>query len=87
LKNDTSFGGFSYRFTFNTTSGEWTTINVPFTSFVPYIMGQRVDAPPVDKSNIKAIGFLISEKQEGPFSLEIDWIGAYGTLQPGMIAL
>lgn len=27
--------------------------------------------------NIKSVSFLISDKQEGPFRLEIDWVKAY----------
>ncbi|MBP1721795.1 MAG: Complex intermediate-associated protein 30 [Deltaproteobacteria bacterium] len=40
-------------------------------------MGQTTSAPPVDKAKIKTFGFLIADKQDGPFRLEIDWIGAY----------
>ena len=77
LKNDGSFNGFSYRVEFNTKDGEWLTIDAPFSSFIPMLMGQKTSAPPIDRANIKTFGFLISDKQEGPFRLEIDWIGAY----------
>ena len=78
LKNDDRFNGFSYRFAFSTQKDKWLTLDVPFTSFIPMFMGQTTSAPPVDKSNIKTFGFLISDKQAGPFRLEIDWIGGYG---------
>ena len=78
LKNDDKFTGFSYRFEFSTKKDEWTTLDVPFESFIPMLMGQKTSAPPIDKANIKTFGFLISDKQAGPFRLEIDWIGAYG---------
>ena len=77
LKNDGSFNGFSYRVEFDTKDGEWLTIDAPFSSFIPMLMGQKTSAPPIDRANIKTFGFLISDKQEGPFRLEIDWIGAY----------
>ena len=77
LKNDGSFNGFSYRVEFNTKDGEWLTIDAPFSSFIPMLMGQKTSAQPIDRANIKTFGFLISDKQEGPFRLEIDWIGAY----------
>ena len=77
LKNDGAFNGFSYRFEFSTKNGEWLTIDAPFTSFVPKFMTQNTSAPPVDKAKIKTFGFLIADKQDGPFRLEIDWIGAY----------
>ena len=77
LKNDDKFNGFSYRFDCNTNKDDWLTIDVPFESFIPMFMGQKTSAPPVDRSNIKSFGFLISDKQAGPFRLEIDWIGGY----------
>ena len=77
LKNDGRFNGFSYRVEFNTKKDEWLTIDAPFESFIPMLMGQKTSAPPIDKANIKTFGFLISDKQEGPFRLEIDWIGGY----------
>jgi monofunctional biosynthetic peptidoglycan transglycosylase len=77
LKNDTAFNGFSYRFKFSTQNDEWVIIDAPFASFVPKFMGQTVNAPSVDKSNIKTFGFQISDKQAGPFRLEIDWIGGF----------
>ncbi|MBP1721775.1 MAG: NADH:ubiquinone oxidoreductase, partial [Deltaproteobacteria bacterium] len=61
----------------STKNGEWLTIDAPFSSFVPKFMGQTTSAPPVDTAKIKSFGFLIADKQEGPFRLEIDWIGAY----------
>ena len=81
LKNDDRFNGFSYRFEFSTQKDKWLTLDVPFTSFIPMLMGQTTSAPPVDKGNIKTFGFLISDKQAGPFRLEIDWIGGYGKKQ------
>jgi monofunctional biosynthetic peptidoglycan transglycosylase len=77
LKNDGAFNGFSYRFDFTSKDGEWLTIDAPFSSFVPKFMGQTTSAPPVDRARIKTFGFLIADKQNGPFRLEIDWIGAY----------
>ena len=78
MKNDDRFNGFSYRFEFSTKNGEWLTLDVPFASFIPMFMGQKTSAPPVDPGSIKTFGFLIADKQAGPFRLEIDWIGAYG---------
>jgi len=77
LKNEGAFNGFSYRFEFSTKNGEWLTIDAPFSSFIPKFMGQTTSAPPVDTAKIKTFGFLIADKQDGPFRLEIDWIGAY----------
>ena len=77
LKNDSQFNGFSYRVEFETKKDEWLTIDAPFESFIPMLMGQKTSAPPIDRTNIKTFGFLIADKQAGPFRLEIDWIGGY----------
>ena len=77
LKNDGQFNGFSYRVEFETKKDEWLTIDAPFESFIPMLMGQKTSAPPIDRTNIKTFGFLIADKQAGPFRLEIDWIGGY----------
>ena len=34
------------------------------------------NAPPLDPAGIVSVGFLISDKQEGPFKLEVAWIKA-----------
>ena len=40
-------------------------------------MGRALDnVPALDPSAIYQFGFLISDKQAGPFNLEIDWIKA-----------
>ena len=77
LKNDGRFNGFSYRVEFNTKNDEWLTIDAPFDSIITMLMGQKTSAPPIDKANILTFGCLISDKQVGPFRLEIDWIGGY----------
>ena len=44
--------------------------------FIATYRGRRLpDHPPIDPSQIQSFGFLIADKQEGPFELEIDWIG------------
>jgi NADH dehydrogenase [ubiquinone] 1 alpha subcomplex assembly factor 1 len=78
LRTDDRFDGISYRSEFQTTDREWITLRLPFSEFVATFHGQRVpDAPVLDPGKIRQIGFLISDKKEGSFRLEIDWIGAY----------
>ena len=42
-------------------------------------LGQAVDsaAPPVRAERIAMLGLIISDKNEQPFSLEVDWIRGY----------
>jgi len=55
----------------------WQEIYVPFDEFVPTSFGRvRKDLPALDPSKIRSFGFLISDKQVGPFSLEVEWIKA-----------
>lgn len=78
LKTDTAFTGFVYQFDFSTTKGQWITVQAPFKAFAARYRGRpQPGAPPVDRAKITSFGFLIADKQEGPFTLEIDWIKAY----------
>jgi NADH dehydrogenase [ubiquinone] 1 alpha subcomplex assembly factor 1 len=78
LKNDQSFGGFAYQFSFAVSSDEWMVVKVPFSEFRASFRGQPApDAPPLNPGVIQAIGFLIADKQAGSFKLEVESIQAY----------
>jgi NADH dehydrogenase [ubiquinone] 1 alpha subcomplex assembly factor 1 len=75
VKTDASFNGYAYQCPFETQKDQWITVMVPFKDFVARFRGQPVPAaPPVKTSEITSFGFLIADKQEGPFALEIEWI-------------
>jgi monofunctional biosynthetic peptidoglycan transglycosylase len=58
--------------TFETRSGEWIVVDLPFHEFVPTYRGNVLnDQDPLDPERVRTVGFLISEKQQGPFRLEI----------------
>jgi len=62
---------------------QWTTIDVPFADLVPYRRGtERPDAPPFDPAQVRTLGFLIADEQDGPFRLEVAWIRAAPTRAP-----
>lgn len=66
-----------YQCTFSTKSGEWSEHRFTFRNFVPTFRGRVLtDAPPLNPTTVTSVGFLISDKQAGPFQLEIDWIKA-----------
>ncbi|MEM6317030.1 MAG: CIA30 family protein [Bacteroidota bacterium] len=76
LRSNHNFDGVSYRQDFSTQKGEWQEIALPLADFVPTWRGRVVrDVPPIIATQIQQIGFLISDKQEGAFELQIDWIG------------
>jgi monofunctional biosynthetic peptidoglycan transglycosylase len=78
LKDDAVFQGFSYQKSFETKNGEWITVEVPFDELTPTFRGRVMrDQPPIEGRNVKSVGLSISDKQEGPFRLEIDWIKGY----------
>jgi len=78
VKTDTAFSGFTYQAPFNTENSAWSIIKFSFKTFVPTFRGSVMDtAEPLDPKKVKSFGFLIADKQQGPFKLEIDWIKAY----------
>lgn len=77
IRTSQSFDGASYQMTFDAENDLWKEIELPFSDFVATFRGRVLpDEPPIDASKIKAFGFLIADKQAGPFRLEIDWIQA-----------
>jgi monofunctional biosynthetic peptidoglycan transglycosylase len=76
IKTDDTFDGAFYQTHFETRDGEWTEHTLPLHDFYASFRGRRVDAPALDGSRIRQIGFLIAEKQAGPFRLEIEWVKA-----------
>ena len=78
MKNNTFLDSPRYQAAFNTESGVWTTIRIPFYTMVPTFRGTVLtNESIVDITKVKSFGLLISDKQEGPFRLEINWIKAY----------
>jgi monofunctional biosynthetic peptidoglycan transglycosylase len=58
--------------------GKWVVTKVPFCMFRPVYRGRAVpDYPELDPGKIKMFGLLISQKQQGPFRLEVQWFKAY----------
>jgi len=68
-----------YQSVFKTTAGEWIEVEVPFEKCVANSFGQRLrNAPALDPASIESIGITLSDKKEGPFEIEIDWIRPMG---------
>ncbi|RME95355.1 MAG: CIA30 family protein [Verrucomicrobia bacterium] len=66
-----------YQASFETRQGEWQEIKLPFSQFTPTWRGRILrDVPPLDPAKVNSVGFLIADKQAGPFRLEIGWIRA-----------
>ncbi len=65
----------SYAAEFFSPAGEWTEVRLRLDSLQPRVRGTMLAGPPLDPAQIKEVGLLIGDKQEGPFSLDVDWIG------------
>ncbi len=73
-----NFTGYNYTQKFQTEKDSWQIVKLPFKHFNLKYYGKEVSSfKPPDKSNIKQISILISDKQQGPFRIEIEWIGLY----------
>ena len=84
LRTDSRFDGVSYQTKVATEAGRWVEIRLPFETFAPVFRGRRVPGyPALDPGTIQTFGLIISDKQEGPFRLEIDRITAYREPSPG----
>jgi len=66
-----------YQLAFTTKHGDWEEHLLPFKNFVPTFRGRILtDVPPMNPAKVSSVGFLIADKQGGPFRLEISCIRA-----------
>lgn len=78
LRTTDSFDDAAYKYEFDTEKDRWIDVRAPFEEFVATYRGRILrDYPPLDPSAVRQIGFLLGDKKEGPFRLEIDRVGAY----------
>jgi monofunctional biosynthetic peptidoglycan transglycosylase len=72
-----------YQCGFTTKQGEWEEHRLALSDFVPTFRGRVLtDVPPLNPAKVNSVGFLISDKQAGPFRLEIGWIKASPPIKP-----
>ncbi|MFO8007913.1 MAG: CIA30 family protein [Candidatus Brocadiia bacterium] len=78
VRTDARFDGVVWQASFGTQADAWQQVRVPFGEFVPTYRGRVLEGRgPLDRSAVMSFSFQISDKQEGPFALEIAWLGAY----------
>ena len=67
----------SYSANFESVNNEWVEINIPIEDFIATWRGYTyTDYPSIQTDRIISLGLQISDKQEGKFKLEIDYIKA-----------
>ncbi len=77
VRTETGFDTPIYQHAFTAKRGEWEEHRLPFKDFVPTFRGRALTGrPPLDPARVVSVGLLISDKQEGPFQLELAWIKA-----------
>lgn len=64
----------SYGADFVSPAGEWTEVRLSLGSLQATVRGTMLNGPPFDPSQIRELGLLVGDKQEGSFSLTVDWI-------------
>ena len=69
----------SYWADFETRNGSWSTVNIPFSSFIPRFRGNQLDGPALDRGQITGMGLMIYDNQDGPFELHLASVNAYAT--------
>jgi len=72
----------SYWAEFDTRNGAWSTVNIPFSSFIPQYRGYQLDGPALDPGQITGMGLMIYDKQDGPFELYLASVHAYSAEAP-----
>jgi len=73
---DDGFDGVQYQARFAPPRGAWTEVDLPVADFVASFRGRTVtDAGPLQPEKIRQLGFMVSDKQAGPFELLLEWVG------------
>jgi len=67
-----------FRADFETVANEWIEVFIPMDAFTPSFFGREIrdDPPALDPAKVSSIGLMIYDGQDGPFTLEVDWIAA-----------
>jgi NADH dehydrogenase [ubiquinone] 1 alpha subcomplex assembly factor 1 len=77
LRTSGSSSRIAYWADFETVKGEWTTVQIPFSEWVPTSFGRTLAGPRLIPSAVNSVGFMLYDKKAGPFSLEVDSIAAF----------
>jgi hypothetical protein len=72
----------SYWADFETDTGAWSVVDIPFSSFVPRYRGTRLDGPELNPARITGMGLMIYDKLDGPFELRLASVHAVAAQSP-----
>ncbi len=72
LRIDHAFDGINYQTTIKPPGDEWTVMRIPLSAFMPTFRGRTVPgAPQFDPARLRQLGFMIADRQAGPFALAV----------------
>jgi hypothetical protein len=72
LRTDSCYDGITYQAAIDAPAGQWHSINLPVSAFVPRFRGRAIsDAVPFVPEAVCQVGVMIAEQQAGPFALAI----------------
>ncbi len=78
LDTSSGYNARSYNHYFTTEKDVWKEIEISFSDFRAYWFGRKMPLMRLhDPGKIRDIGFIIMDKKQGPFRLEIDRISTY----------
>lgn len=72
----------SYWANFETRDGAWTSVDIPFSGFVPRFRGYQLDGPALDPGQITGMGLMIYDNEDGPFDLHLSSVHTYSKQAP-----
>ncbi len=79
IRTDAEFEGINYQAALQPPAGEWTTIRLAASHFIPTWRGRVVAyLPPLDPSCARQVGLLVADRQLGPFKLDLRVIERVG---------
>ena len=69
-----TYDGVNYQKEFQTKKGEWQEVELDLKEFRPRWRGRSLNEPPLRADEIRSVGIIVSDKRQGPFKLEVEWI-------------
>lgn len=75
LRVSESIDGVVYQASFETQAGTWMDAELPLSEFAPRFRGRPASGT-LDRAHVSSLGLLISDRQAGPFRLEVSTIAA-----------
>jgi NADH dehydrogenase [ubiquinone] 1 alpha subcomplex assembly factor 1 len=87
LRTDDALDGVTWQAAFETATGGWEVILLPLDLFEPVLRGRPApQAGPLRPGRVRTVGFVIADRQAGPFRLEISAVAGYAQAR-GVVGL